>query len=251
MRPLHLFSQNNLVKSGSPPPLCGVCADTSICDLSTASKVYQIQAFLSIKALLDAKTEIHYRKNDMEGEMKEQDATDTVDLKQQADSHDVMTHLTWHAPGRPFRHRGKEFYKNVLIILLPVIIILFLLKEVFLILVVIAFVFFVYAISTVPPHDFTYRITSEGIFIEDHFFIWEELYDFYFRRVENSDVVHLRTKAFFPGELTMTLGPVEKEKVKSALLPYLPFREYVKPTFMEKAGDWLSHTFPLERPMVK
>ena len=166
-------------------------------------------------------------------------------------SHEVKTLLSWNAPGRPFRERGKEFYKNALIILLPIIIILFLFKEFFLILVVIAFVFFVYALSTVSPHNFIYKITSEGVLIEDHFFIWEELYDFYIRRVHNTEVVHIRTRAFFPGELTITLGDMEKGKIKSALLPYLPFREYVKPTFMEKSGDWLAKTFPLEKPAAK
>lgn len=165
--------------------------------------------------------------------------------------HEVRTLLSWHAPGRPFRQRGKEYYKNVLIILLPIIIILFLFKEFFLIFVVLAFVFFVYALSTVPPHDFIYKITSEGILIEDHFLIWEELYDFYIRKIDGTEVVHIRTRAFFPGELTITLGGMEREKVKAALLPYLPFREYVKPTFMEKSGDWLARTFPLEKPTVK
>ncbi|MBI2034201.1 MAG: hypothetical protein HYT11_00525 [Candidatus Levybacteria bacterium] len=180
---------------------------------------------------------------------------ETTPVKSQSDStassHEVKTLLSWHAPGRPFRERGKEYYKNILIILLPIIIILFLFKELFLILVVLAFVFFVYALSTVPPHDFIYKITSEGILIEDHFFIWEELYDFYIRSVERTEVVHIRTRAFFPGELTMTLGSMDKEKIKSALLPYLPFREYVKPTFMEKSGDWLTKTFPLEKPIAK
>jgi hypothetical protein len=39
---------------------------------------------------------------------------------------------------------------------------------------------------------------------------------------------------------------MDKEKVKNALIPYLPFREYMKPTFMEKSGDWLVKNFPLE-----
>ena len=100
---------------------------------------------------------------------------ETAAVKPQGDqipaTHDVKTLLSWHAPGRPFRERGKEYYKNALIILLPIIIILFLFKEFLLIFVVIAFVFLVYSLSTVPPHDFIYKITSEGVLIEDHFFI--------------------------------------------------------------------------------
>jgi len=79
--------------------------------------------------------------------------------------------------------------------------------------------------------------------IEDRFFLWKELYDFYFKKIDGAETVHVRTQAYLPGELILTLGSVEKNEVKKALIPYLSFREYVKPTFMEKSGDWLSKNF--------
>jgi hypothetical protein len=59
--------------------------------------------------------------------------------------------------------------------------------------------------------------------------------------------LYLTTKDYFPGELKVTLGDVSIEQIKSILLPYLPYREYVKPTFMEKSGEWLAKNFPLEK----
>lgn len=159
----------------------------------------------------------------------------------------VHTLLSWTAPGRPFRKRKKEFYLSSLLIMFLVEIILFLFSEYVLMLVILSLVFVSFALVTVPPHDFHYRISSEGITIEDHFFLWQELYDFYFRQKDNLDILHIRTHVFIPGELTITLGDMPKEHVKSVLLPYLPFREYIKPTFMENAADWLSKNFPLER----
>jgi len=103
-----------------------------------------------------------------------------------------------------------------------------------------------FVLASVPPRDFHYRISSEGITIEDHFFLWQELYDFYFKKREGADVVHIRTHAMIPGELTLPLGLIDREHIKQALLPFLPFREVVKPTFMEKSGDWLARSFPLE-----
>ena len=160
---------------------------------------------------------------------------------------DVHTLLSWHAPGRPFRKKKKEYFINILLIVLAIEIILFLFSQYFLMLLVLALVFLNYALNTVPPHDFRYKISSEGIMIEDYFALWQELYDFYFRTQDGQDVVIVRTKSFVPGELVITLGDMTKEHVKSVLLPYLPYREYVKPTFMEKSGDWLSKTFPLEK----
>ncbi len=159
----------------------------------------------------------------------------------------VYTLLSWTAPGRPFRKRKKEFYLSSLLIMLLLEIILFLFSEYVLMIVVLSLVFVAFALVTVPPYDFHYRVSSEGITIEDHCFLWQELYDFYFKHRDKMDVLHIRTHALIPGELTLTLKDIPKEHVKSILLPYLPYREYIKPTFMEKAANWLSRNFPLER----
>ncbi len=161
--------------------------------------------------------------------------------------HEVHTLLTWSAPGRPFEKKGREYFANIFIILLAVLVILFLFSQYMLMLLAIAVVFMTYALNTVPPHNFHYKISTEGVMVEDHFFIWQELYDFYFKKIHGSEVLHLRTKSYFPGELTIVLGEMTKDHVKSVLLPYLPYREYVKPTSLEKAGDWLGKTFPLDK----
>jgi hypothetical protein len=154
--------------------------------------------------------------------------------------------LEWTAPGRPFQKRTKQFYLTALLIMLLFEIILFLFSQYLLMVVIVALVFVSFALATVPPKDFRYRISTEGIMIEDRFFLWKELYDFYFKKVDGTETVHVRTTAYLPGELILTLGNVGEKEIKNALIPYLPFREYVKPTFMEKSGDWLSKNFPLE-----
>ena len=163
-----------------------------------------------------------------------------------ATENDVVTILEWTAPGRPFKVRTKQYYLTVLLIMLLVEIILFLFSEYILMLVVLSLVFVAFALASVPPKNFHYRISSEGITIEDRFFLWKELYDFYFRQKDDTKTLHVRTEAYIPGELILTLGNEQEEKIKNAILPYLPFREYVKPTFVDKAADWLSRNFPLE-----
>jgi hypothetical protein len=160
--------------------------------------------------------------------------------------HDVKTLLAWTAPGRPFRKRGKQYYLTSLLIMLLVEIILFLFSQYLLMLVVLSLIFVAFALATVPPKNFHYRISSEGITIEDHSFLWQELYDFYFKKRESIDVLHVRTHAFLPGELTIPLGDISEEHAKAVLLSYLPYRETIRPTFMEKSADWLSRNFPLD-----
>ncbi len=160
---------------------------------------------------------------------------------------DVEILLTWTASGRPFRKRGREYFLNVLLIALLIEVILFLFAQYPLMLVVASLVFVSFALATVPPRDFKYRISTEGFTVEDHFFLWQELYDFYFTHRDGMDVLHLRTHSYLPGELTISLGSLSKEEVKSALLLFLPYREVIRKTFTEKSGDWLRRNFPLEK----
>lgn len=176
--------------------------------------------------------------------------TYNVDLQDKQEEDFVLTEvktlLTWHAPGRPFRKRGKEYYLSGLLIMLLVEIILFLFSEYILMMVVFSLIFVAFALVSIPPQNFYYRISTEGITIEDHFFLWQELYDFYFKKRDGTDVLHIRTHALLPGELTLTLGDMHRDHIKTVLLPYLPYREIIRPTFMEKSGDWLARNFPLE-----
>lgn len=167
--------------------------------------------------------------------------------RQASHPNEVRTILEWSAPGRPFKKRSRQYYLTSLLIMLLVEFILFLFSQYLLMLVVASFVFVAFALVSVAPSNFKYRISSEGVTVEDHFFLWQELYDFYFKKREGIDVVHIRTHSFIPGELTLTLGSTNREHVKSALLPYLPYREFVRPTFMDKSADWLTKNFPLEK----
>ena len=180
-------------------------------------------------------------------DLEQSQTTDSENNQNQPLLHRVKTLLDWSAPGRPFRKRSKRYYLTSLLFMVLIEIIVFLFAQYLLMLVVLSFVFVAFALVTVPPHDFHYRISTQGITVEDHFYLWQELYDFYFKKREGSDILHVRTEAFIPGELTITLGTIERQKVKDILLQYLPYREFIKPTFMEKSADWLSKNFPLEK----
>src|SRR3989344_7347834 len=170
-----------------------------------------------------------------------------TDINNATSDHSVKTLLSWSAPGRPFKKRGKQFYMTAILIAFLVEVILFLFSQYTLMLVVVSLVFVSFAFAYVPPKNFHYRLSTEGVMVEDHFYIWHELYDFYFTRRQGIDILNVRTQDMIPGVLTITLGDMHKEHIKSVLLPYLPFREFVKPTFLEKSGDWLSKNFPLEK----
>lgn len=160
---------------------------------------------------------------------------------------DVRTLLSWTAPGRPWRRKPREFYLSTLLVFFLIEVIVFMFAQYQLMLTVAALTFLSIVLSIVQPKDFHYRISTEGVKIEDHFYIWTELYDFYFKKVDKVDTLIIRSEALIPGELKLTLGDVSKDHARRVLINFLPYREYVKQTFMEKSADWLSHHFPLER----
>lgn len=165
--------------------------------------------------------------------------------------HSLKTLLSWQAPGRPFRKRGKEYFLSAMLLVLFLQIILFLFGQYMLMLVVLALLFVSFTLSSVPPTNFHYKISNQGITIEDHFYLWEELYDFYFKKREGLWVLHVRTRMFIPAVLNITLDTVDKDHVREVLLRFLPYREVIRKSFLEKAGDFLSHNFPLERKQEK
>lgn len=169
--------------------------------------------------------------------------------KDQHKSHyqDTRTLLSWTAPGRPYKKRSKEFYVSGLVLVLLLDIILFIFSEYLLMFVVLTLYFFSVILSATPPQRYHYRISTQGIKIEDHFYIWDELYDFYFKMAEGVEIAVIRTHGIMPGELKLTLGEVPTDHIRRVLMNYIPYREVVRPTFMERGGEWLAKTFPLER----
>jgi len=169
------------------------------------------------------------------------------ELADQEDYDDVRTYLSWHALGRPYKKHSIEYFTNSFLIMMALEIILFLFAQYLLMALVFSLAFLAFALAVVPPHTLYYRVSSQGIRIEEHYFIWDELYDFYFTKTQGQDILHIRTKAYFPGELTIIIGEIPLQQIKSVLIQFLPFREYVRPTFTEKAGNWLEKNFPLEK----
>ena len=164
-------------------------------------------------------------------ETQEEHKTEQVS-NEQIHHHDVKTLLSWSAPGRPFKKRGKQFYMTALLIAFLLEVILFLFSQYLFMFVIASLVFLGFAFASVPPKNFHYRISNQGITLEDHFYLWDELYDFYFKRREGEDILHVRTAAFFPGALVISLGDIHRDQVKQAILPYLPYTKLIKPTFI-------------------
>ena len=56
-------------------------------------------------------------------------------------------------------------------------------------------------------------------------------------------MIHIDTYLNYPRRLILLVGDGDLEKIKQAMLQYIPFREIPKESFMDKAANFLSEKF--------
>ena len=153
---------------------------------------------------------------------------------------------TWQAPARPFKRRDKEFWTTIIAIVILVGLILFFVKEWFLIAAIISLTFVYYVLSTVEPEEMEYKITNRGIIYAGQTYVFENISQFWFSEKYGQKAVNLELRGGgLVGRITILLGKGDQAKIKEILLKYL-IEDEVKPNFLDNASKWLSEKVPLE-----
>ena len=160
-------------------------------------------------------------------------------------SRELKVLYTWVAPIRPFKRRDREFWTTVSAIVVLVGLILFCVKEWFLIAAVISLTFVYYVLSTVEPEKDEYKLTNRGLVYAGQTYPWENLNQFWFSDKYGQKVVNFEIRGGLIGRLTILVGEGDWEKIKEILLKYI-IEEEVKPNFLDKAADWIQKKVPLE-----
>jgi hypothetical protein len=151
----------------------------------------------------------------------------------------------WRAPTRLFKKRDREFWTTVLAIVFLVGLILFFVKEWFLIAAIISLTFVYYVLSTVEPEEAEYKITNRGLIYVGQTYPWENIDQFWFSEKYGQRTVNFEVRGGLSGRLIILVGKGDEVKIKELLLKYL-LEEEPKPAFLDKAADWLQKKVPLE-----
>jgi len=152
----------------------------------------------------------------------------------------------WKALERPYQRKDKEFWTTVLSVLGLVSLILFFVKEWFLIAALVALVFLYYVLTTVPPQKAKYKLTTRGIYFSPSQRIdWEVLRRFWIDEKWGHSLLHLETWLKFPRVISLVFSKAEGKKILEILRKYIP-QEKTSPNFLDKFSSWLSKKFPLE-----
>ncbi len=156
--------------------------------------------------------------------------------------------FAWQAPSRPHRVRDRSFYTTVATLIILLCCIAFFFQEWLLIGAILAFGFLVYVLNFVAPTDITYKFSTQGITVSDHFYHWEELDSFWFEKKGDQHLMYVLTKFRFPAILILVLGETDQDRIKKTAAIYLPYREIAPKSQMDKWTDMLQKYFSLDNP---
>jgi len=157
------------------------------------------------------------------------------------------TLFSWEALERPYKKRDKEFWTTILSILGLVSLILFFVKEWFLIAALVSLAFLYYVLTTIPPQKAKYRITNKGIFLTPAERLnWEILKRFWISEKWGYHVLNLETWLKFPRVVSFVIPKKDLKGIKKILVKYLPEQEN-SPQFVDKFSTWLANKIPIEQ----
>jgi len=152
--------------------------------------------------------------------------------------------LEWVAPSRPFKKHNRQYYTTVGGIAGLIGLILFFAGQVLPVAVVIAVVFTIYVMTSIPPGDIVHKLTTYGIRLEEELYYWEELGRFWIKEKYGKPVLYIEV-ARFPNRLTILLGDIPADSLTQVLSEVL-LNEEPLPTSYEKAAKWLHEKIPID-----
>lgn len=153
---------------------------------------------------------------------------------------------TWTAPERTFKTRDKEFWVTAIAILILVSVILFFVKEFFLILALMSLIFLYYVLSTVPPGNIRNKITTKGVYIgSTHCYNWDFLTRYWFKTQFDQTILSLETRVNFPRVIPLIVPSKHQKQIEKIMNKYLPYEES-PPGFVDKLTAWTLKRLPLE-----
>jgi hypothetical protein len=149
--------------------------------------------------------------------------------------------VTWTAPARPFKRRDKRFYTTVFAIAGIISLVMFLAEGIMPVILIVALVFLYYILSTVPPENIEYKITSKGLKVAGKPTEWPNLTRFCFG--DRGGEILIFETLLIPGRIEIMIDPNIKDDLKREISVYIPYED-IPATGLDRVTDWVSKRLP-------
>lgn len=171
-----------------------------------------------------------------------------VDQNLHQENEFIRNLLVWRAPARPYRKRDRSFFVNASVVAVLVILIALLVQDILLVGAILALTFLAFVLYTIEPEEIDYHLSTQGITIGNHFYLWNDLESFWISQKDHEKIIYIRTYYRFPAVIMLVAGDTPVESIKQVCARYLPFHEIPPKTMMDDLSNWLQKHFPLENP---
>ncbi|MFA5750020.1 MAG: hypothetical protein WC895_02255 [Candidatus Shapirobacteria bacterium] len=175
-----------------------------------------------------------------------EEITEKVKKELLQDWNEEKVKFEWEAPERAFQKRDRDFWITAIAILILVSVVLFFIKEFFLIIALVSILFLYYVLSTVSPGLIKYKITNRGVYFGEKKYEWNLLTRFWFNKNLSNEMIHFETILRFPRQISLVINLEDKEKIKEIVVKKMPLIEN-SPNFVDKLTKWFSKRLPLEK----
>lgn len=174
----------------------------------------------SSKEQLEAlKNQIAELESKLESEKSEKADKISVD-----DSRPIKNIYSWKAPDRIYPKRTKNWYIVVSVFAIITIFLSLIFQNFTLILAVLAIIFLVYALYTVPPNIIENTITNKGVKSGDQFFLWKDTDYFWLAERNDEFIVNIELKNY-EGRINLLVGEGNINRIITELIKSEDYRE--------------------------
>lgn len=154
--------------------------------------------------------------------------------------------ISWVSPDRVFKARSTKYFVKVGLYGLIFILLAIVLKEFFLVGVILAVMFVVYVLASHEPLTIEHRITHMGIVSGGRVFLWNELDSFWFDKRGDHQLLIVQTHLKFPSRLIIILNSVSDRALLEILEKHLHYHEGPVHTLFDKWANFLQERVNLE-----
>ncbi len=153
--------------------------------------------------------------------------------------------FSWQGPSKIDRKKKKNEVAQLVLFAVIVILILFLLQEVLLALVIVMFAVLYLLFEATPPLLLQYQITTIGIKIEEKYYYWPQLTQFWFEDKNETRILHIRNIYPRLQVLKLIIHPDDETDIKTNIGKYLLYKKPQQTAF-EKWLKRVSSYLPLD-----
>ncbi len=156
--------------------------------------------------------------------------------------------LAWEgAPSAAKTSLDPRYKKTIMIIGGVIMFLLFLMKEFLLILVVASLFFISHVMSSNPVGKFKYEVSTHGIAVNGNMYYWDEMLRFFFSGHFGDEYLAVDLAEGMPPRLIIGFKKDDRKKIIETLNKYIPYLEEEPLTFVDKVYKSVVDKFDLEK----